>query len=304
MGRQKQTGFTIVELLIVVVVIAILAAITIVSYNGITNQAKRSSAQASAKKAASKISTYYVKNNAYPTDETQAEIQSNPNISYQWRVNNSTSPETFCVTVTTQQMSYYVSNSDLTPKLGACAGHGANGATVVTNLVLNPNAEGSSGWATGGSVTGGFVSGFDGSTRAYRMTRSTTGAAVARASVSSIDSNSPYSIRMTLRSNITTTVTIQTRPTTANTSAANYTSVSLVAGVPQTVTISGTSSTSSHTSPNVAVTWGDGVANDWVDVTRVMLTPGSYSGNYYDGNSPGWYWSGSANNSDSAGPTS
>jgi prepilin-type N-terminal cleavage/methylation domain-containing protein len=31
-------GFTIVELLIVVVVIAILAAITIVSYNGITNQ--------------------------------------------------------------------------------------------------------------------------------------------------------------------------------------------------------------------------------------------------------------------------
>jgi len=35
-------GFTIVELLIVVVVIAILAAITIVSYNGITGQAKES----------------------------------------------------------------------------------------------------------------------------------------------------------------------------------------------------------------------------------------------------------------------
>jgi len=35
-------GFTIVELLIVVVVIAILAAITIVSYNGVQAQAKRS----------------------------------------------------------------------------------------------------------------------------------------------------------------------------------------------------------------------------------------------------------------------
>lgn len=39
---KHQKGFTIVELLIVVVVIAILAAITIVSYNGITKQANTS----------------------------------------------------------------------------------------------------------------------------------------------------------------------------------------------------------------------------------------------------------------------
>ncbi|NCO10935.1 prepilin-type N-terminal cleavage/methylation domain-containing protein, partial [Candidatus Saccharibacteria bacterium] len=36
---KRINGFTIVELLIVVVVIAILAAITLVSYNGITGQA-------------------------------------------------------------------------------------------------------------------------------------------------------------------------------------------------------------------------------------------------------------------------
>ena len=42
-AKQKQAGFTIVELLIVIVVIAILAAITIVSYNGITNRAHASS---------------------------------------------------------------------------------------------------------------------------------------------------------------------------------------------------------------------------------------------------------------------
>lgn len=41
---KKQTGFTIVELLIVVVVIAILAAITIVSYNGISERARVSAA--------------------------------------------------------------------------------------------------------------------------------------------------------------------------------------------------------------------------------------------------------------------
>lgn len=41
MGRLTQTrGFTIVELLIVIVVIAILAAITVVAYNGIQEQTK------------------------------------------------------------------------------------------------------------------------------------------------------------------------------------------------------------------------------------------------------------------------
>lgn len=44
-GRQKNFGFTIVELLIVIVVIAILAAIVIVAYNGIQNRANDSAVQ-------------------------------------------------------------------------------------------------------------------------------------------------------------------------------------------------------------------------------------------------------------------
>lgn len=43
---KQQSGFTIVELLIVIVVIAILAAITIVAYNGIQDRARNSSIQA------------------------------------------------------------------------------------------------------------------------------------------------------------------------------------------------------------------------------------------------------------------
>ena len=48
MNKQKSTGFTIVELLIVIVVIAILASISIVAYNGIQARAENSKTIAAA----------------------------------------------------------------------------------------------------------------------------------------------------------------------------------------------------------------------------------------------------------------
>lgn len=61
-------GFTIVELLIVVVVIAILAAVTLVAYTGIQQQARQSSAQTTLTQIVKSLSLYAVKNNdMYPT---------------------------------------------------------------------------------------------------------------------------------------------------------------------------------------------------------------------------------------------
>lgn len=64
--KTKSQGFTIVELLIVVVVIAILAAITIVSYNGITNRANASAAKSTAATWQKKIELYQAEEGAYP----------------------------------------------------------------------------------------------------------------------------------------------------------------------------------------------------------------------------------------------
>ena len=64
--KIKQSGFTIVELLIVIVVIAILAAISIVAYNGIQNRGKASSAQSAANSLDKKIEVYNAVNSQYP----------------------------------------------------------------------------------------------------------------------------------------------------------------------------------------------------------------------------------------------
>lgn len=136
--RDRRRGFTIVELLIVVVVIAILAAITIVAYNGITNRSKAAAASAAAEQAAKKVLTYAaVNSDQYPTSLSDAGV-SDGSVTYQYRVDNSANPKTFCVTATTQNVSYWLSSASATPAAGACAGHGMNGGGTVTNYATNP----------------------------------------------------------------------------------------------------------------------------------------------------------------------
>lgn len=60
-------GFTIVELLIVIVVIAILAAITIVAYNGVQQRAKNSQVVSGVNAYIKALHLYKVDNGSYPS---------------------------------------------------------------------------------------------------------------------------------------------------------------------------------------------------------------------------------------------
>jgi len=64
---KKQKGFTIVELLIVIVVIGILAAITIVAYNGITTRAENTKTINSVAAYSKAAASYAAVNSAYPS---------------------------------------------------------------------------------------------------------------------------------------------------------------------------------------------------------------------------------------------
>ncbi len=63
----KNRGFTIVELLIVIVIIGILVALVIVAYNGIQSRARDSARIQKVKEISKAIESYYVDNGRYPT---------------------------------------------------------------------------------------------------------------------------------------------------------------------------------------------------------------------------------------------
>ena len=125
MKWAKQThGFTIVELLIVIVVIGILAAITIVAFNGVQNRAKTAAVQSSVSQAMKKILAYAAQNSdQYPAALADVDVKDGTNgVTYQYTSDNTVSPRKFYVTATAGSISYYLSYKNEGLKEGIAPG--------------------------------------------------------------------------------------------------------------------------------------------------------------------------------------
>jgi prepilin-type N-terminal cleavage/methylation domain-containing protein len=83
--KKRQTGFTIVELLIVIVVIGILAALVITTYSGIQQKARNTERQTDINAVQSQLEAYFALNGKYPalaTDGTGLGTDSAQNVTF------------------------------------------------------------------------------------------------------------------------------------------------------------------------------------------------------------------------------
>lgn len=144
-AKHKQYGFTIVELLIVIVVIGILAAITIVAFNGVQNRAKEAKLQSELGSVAKALELAKTSSTAaqYPSSLTGLDAPI-AGVGYFY----DSTDDTYCVRKADGTIIYNASSADPVARVGDC---GTNG--LVSAYRLNNNLNDSVGSGPVGSGT-------------------------------------------------------------------------------------------------------------------------------------------------------
>jgi len=132
--NKSTTGFTIVELLIVIVVIGILAALTLVAYNGVANKARDTQMKADLALVYKKLMIDKTLKDAYPAtlaaaDDGKGIIPSSG--TYQYSVDNGVVPATFCVSYVKDGVGFFIDQNNVVTS-GVCPGHSLSGTPVAT----------------------------------------------------------------------------------------------------------------------------------------------------------------------------
>jgi general secretion pathway protein G len=83
-NSMQPRGFTIVELLIVIVVIGILAVISFVAYGGIQRRAATSVLESDLREAGTQLSLKHVQTDSYPNPSLPSDIKPSSGTSFQY----------------------------------------------------------------------------------------------------------------------------------------------------------------------------------------------------------------------------
>lgn len=160
MPKKYASGFTIVELLIVIVVIGILAAITIVAYNGVQDRAHDTAVKSDLTTIAKKIQLYNADNGNYPTNLKPLNTNA-ANALYSFSIDQdslATSPQKtanlfYCVDSTTAPTKFlltFISKSGNDFYIGSDNSLGQYTGTTVWTSPANACGSVSDGWTVAG----------------------------------------------------------------------------------------------------------------------------------------------------------
>lgn len=128
-------AFTVVELLIVIVVIAILVTLSVVAFNNVTGRAGDASLLSSASSIGKKIVTATLATNqSLPANKASflstTGLEESASTTYQYTLNTTVKPNIFCLTVTQDSKSSHISgsaNATNQPVTGPCVSYGHTG---------------------------------------------------------------------------------------------------------------------------------------------------------------------------------
>ena len=120
--RRTSEGFTLVELLIAIVVIAVLAAISVVTFNGIQDRANKSALSSALTNTTKRVELDKVTRGSYVTQLNQLEnstTSGSDGVEYQY----SSDGQAYCLTAILGKFAMHTSSTNQEASEGTCEGH-------------------------------------------------------------------------------------------------------------------------------------------------------------------------------------